>query len=161
VNERPLVYPLVIYYDASCPLCAEEMHTLKGFDALGRLQLVDCSTAGFTDAETGQAGIAQPTLMRRIHARDAAGRWMDGIAVFEAAYAAAGINAVALLWGNRRWRSLLDRCYMWVARNRMRLSRIGINKVYGLFVRLAARNAERRSRACSAAGGCAVPASKD
>jgi predicted DCC family thiol-disulfide oxidoreductase YuxK len=149
MKAEPVVYPLTIYYDQSCPLCAEEMHTLKSFDAHGRLQLIDCSAPAFADADAQQAGITRHALMRRIHARDAAGRWLDGVAVFKVAYAAAGINAVAKLWGYPRWQPLLDRSYMWVARNRMWLSRLRLNKVYGQLVRLAARRAQRRSAACA------------
>src|SRR4249920_144706 len=143
MKQAQVAYPLAIYYDQSCPLCAEEMHALKNYDAHERLLLVDCSVPDFADANTQIAGITQSALMRRIHARDAAGHWLDGVAVFEVAYAAVGINAVATLWGFPRLQPLWDRIYMWIARNRMWLSRLGLNKGYGEFVRFAARRAER------------------
>jgi predicted DCC family thiol-disulfide oxidoreductase YuxK len=151
VKRPSVVYPLTIYYDESCPLCAEEMHALKKYDARGRLSLIDCSPADFDDPEAGRAGIGRNELMRRIHARDATGLWLDGIAVFEAAYHAAGIENVALMWGHPRLRPLWNRAYPWVAGNRMWLSRLGFAKAFGFCVRLAADSAEQRSRAC--AGG--------
>jgi predicted DCC family thiol-disulfide oxidoreductase YuxK len=94
--------------------------------------------------------------MQRIHARDAAGQWLDGVAVFEAAYRAAEIESVARLWGHPKLQPLLDPIYMWVARHRMQLSRLGLNKVYGYLVRRAAQRAARRSRTCADKTGCAL-----
>src|SRR4249920_1537637 len=108
MKQAQVAYPLAIYYDQSCPLCAEEMHALKRYDAHGRLHLIDCSVPDFIDADTRQAGIDRSALMRRIHARDAAGNWLDGVAVFEVAYGAVGIGAVAKLWGNPRLQPLWD-----------------------------------------------------
>lgn len=86
-------WPLRIYYDRSCPLCAQEMHALVAHDRAGRIELVDCSAADFdsTAKEDGGASSApraavaageapdagKPTrtaLMAIIHARDADGR---------------------------------------------------------------------------------------
>ena len=161
MKQRQVAYPLAIYYDQSCPLCAEEMHTLKRYDAHERLRLIDCSVPEFADADTRLAGISRNALMQRIHARDAAGLWLDGVAVFEVAYAAVGINAVVRLWGYPRLQPLWDRIYMWVARNRMWLSRFGLNKAYGQFVRFAARRAERRSVPCAGQRSCPVNSSAD
>ena len=161
MNRRSVTYPLSIYYDASCPLCAGEMHALKERDAHDRLLLIDCSSVDFADHETGNAGIARRELMRRIHARDAAGRWLDGVAVFEVAYRAVGIETVAWLWGHQWLRPIWDRVYQWVARNRMLLSRFGFARVFTYCVRMAAQRAERRSRGCTGKTACAVSASVD
>jgi predicted DCC family thiol-disulfide oxidoreductase YuxK len=161
VKQRQTAYPLAIYYDKSCPLCAEEMHTLKKYDAHERLVLIDCSSPDFADADARAAGIKNSDLMRRIHARDAAGNWLDGVVVFEMAYGAVGINGVARLWGYPRLQLLWDRIYMWIARNRMWLSWLGLNKVYGQFVKFAARRAERRSVPCAGKGSCPINNSPD
>jgi predicted DCC family thiol-disulfide oxidoreductase YuxK len=99
-----VAWPLVIYYDASCPLCREEMHALKAHDAADRLRLLDASPPGFSDPHLAAAGIGQDALMRLIHARDAAGHWFVGVQVFELAYAAAGLHTVARLWASPRLR---------------------------------------------------------
>jgi predicted DCC family thiol-disulfide oxidoreductase YuxK len=149
-------WPLVIYYDASCPLCREEMHALIAHDVQARLQLVDASPAAFEDEHTRAAGIAHAALMQLIHARDRNGRWYRGVEVFELAYGAAGLGRIAAMWGHPRLRPLWDRLYPWVARFRQPLSRLRLNRLYGALVRRAAARAQRRAGAC-AAGSCAVP----
>jgi predicted DCC family thiol-disulfide oxidoreductase YuxK len=121
-----LAYPITIYFDASCPLCTSEMGALKAHDGAERLRLVDCAAAGFDDADVRQAGFSPAELLRIIHARDASGRWLRGVEVFEAAYRAVGLRTLAFLWGCRLWRPLLDRLYPVIARNRRVLSRLGL-----------------------------------
>ncbi|MDX1561980.1 MAG: DUF393 domain-containing protein [Gammaproteobacteria bacterium] len=138
-------FPLTIYYDASCPLCAAEMHALRDYDRDSQLRLIDCSCAGFTDSAAAAAGLTQAELMRMIHARDAAGRWYRGVDVFEHAYRVAGIDAVARFWAGGRLRPLLERLYLWIARNRMWFSRLRANALFGWCVRRAAQKAQRRA----------------
>ena len=149
-------WPLQIYYDASCPLCREEMHALKAHDVQDRLALTDASAPGFTDPALAAAGIDQDALMRLIHARDATGTWFIGVAVFEQAYGAVGLDGAAALWGHPRLRPLWDRLYPWVARFRQPLSWLRLNKAYGWLLRRAAARAQRRARTC-AQGRCDLP----
>lgn len=142
-------WPLVIYYDASCPLCREEMHALKAHDGAGRLQLLDASAPGFSDEWLLAAGIRHEALMRLIHARDAEGRWFVGVDVFELAYGAAGLHGVAALWAHPRLRPLWEALYPWVARFRQPLSWLRLNRAYGWLVRRAAARAQRQAQACS------------
>jgi len=123
--KRPLRYPLTVFYDASCPLCASEMHALKALDAAGRVHLVDCSSPDFDEATLLGDGLNRKNLMSRMHARDATGQWFDGLDAFEVIYRAAGLERAARLWGDRRWRPLFDRVYPWIARFRQPLSRLG------------------------------------
>ena len=120
-------YPLTVFYDASCPMCASEMHALRDLDACGRIVLVDCSRPDFRGDGLKEHGITREALMRLIHARDANGRWLIGIDCFEAVYRAAGLERAARVWGSPRLRRALDRIYPWIARNRQLLSRLGIN----------------------------------
>ena len=144
-----VAWPLRIYYDRSCGLCRREMHALAEFDGQGRLQLVDCSAPGFADADLAAAGISVAEAMTIIRARDAVGRWLRGVEVFEAAYGGVGLQGMARAFAHPRWRPLWDRFYPWIARHRNGLSRLGLTAPYGWLVRLAARRAQRRSRACA------------
>jgi predicted DCC family thiol-disulfide oxidoreductase YuxK len=118
-------FPLTVFYDASCPLCANEMHALKARDGGGKLELVDCSAPDFDESVLAGVPIRRTDLMTVIHARDAGGRWLRGIDVFEAAYGAAGLDAAARLWKHPRLRPLWERIYPWIARHRPLLSRLG------------------------------------
>jgi predicted DCC family thiol-disulfide oxidoreductase YuxK len=127
-------YPLTIFYDASCPMCASEMHALKSRDAGARLLLVDCSAAGFDESVLAGTPIRKSDLMTLIHARDAHGRWFVGVDVFELAYGAAGLHKLAGFWGNPGLRPLLGRIYPWIARHRQLLSRLGFNRLVRLLL---------------------------
>jgi predicted DCC family thiol-disulfide oxidoreductase YuxK len=61
-------YPLTVYFDATCALCTAEMNAMKARDTTARLNLVDCSPAGFGAgpagaawAAAGAAGACAPT----------------------------------------------------------------------------------------------------
>ena len=146
---------LRIWYDASCPLCATEMHALRRHAGTGQLELIDCSPADFHDAEVATAGYTRGDLMRLIHARDGDGRWLRGVEVFERAYRLAGIDGAADLFAHRRLRPLWDRLYPWIARHRMALSRLRLDGLYRRAIEFAARRAARRARACGD-GRCGV-----
>jgi len=130
--SAPVQYPLTVFYDASCPMCASEMHAIKTLDRDGRIVLVDCSASGFDDSALAEGGYCRVDAMTLIHARDADGRWLIGIDVFQAAYRAAGLATIARFWGSRRLRPLLERIYPWVARHRQRLSGLGLNHLVRL-----------------------------
>ncbi len=141
---------LTIYYDASCPLCATEMHALQRHAGESRLRLLDCSAADFDDAGIAAAGLTRGELLRCIHARDGDGQWLRGVDVFERVYRIAGIESVACVLGNRWLRPLWDRMYPWIARHRMLLSRLRLNVAFGWLIARAARRAQRRALACNA-----------
>lgn len=117
----PIQYPLTIYYDASCPLCAAEMHTIKETDFENKLILVDCSNDAF--AEPAFCPSNKAAMMAGIHAVDAAGLWIKGVDVFEIAYKAGGFNKLGQFWGNKTLRPLLTRAYPLIADNRHWLSK--------------------------------------
>jgi predicted DCC family thiol-disulfide oxidoreductase YuxK len=121
-----VAYPLTLYVDDACPLCHAEMTGLAARSAEGCLRAVDASVAGFRgDEATRAAGLDQSTLLHRLHARDADGRWLVGIPVFAAAYEAAGVHWLARLLRVRWLRPLWDAGYALVADHRWLLVRLG------------------------------------
>lgn len=142
---------MVVYYDASCPLCRAEIGALAEVDASAALQWVDCSAPDFEDAAARAAGIDRAALMAALHARDAAGRWHVGVDAFVAIYRAVGIESVARLWGHPWLKPLWVRLYPWIARHRQRLSRLGLTGTFEWWVR---REARRAAAARCAADRC-------
>ena len=116
-----ITYPLTIYYDASCPLCAVEMHTIKETDFDDKLILVDCSDDNFN--EPAFCPTNKLAMMARIHAQDATGAWIKGVDVFTAAYNAAGFKKLGRFWGSSTLKPILSRIYPFIADNRHWLSR--------------------------------------
>ncbi|HVK55600.1 MAG TPA: DUF393 domain-containing protein [Burkholderiales bacterium] len=149
-------FPITIYYDASCPLCANEMHTLKATDVDNKMLLVDCSAPNFDGRPFAKDGITVASMLGVIHARDASGHWFKGVDVFEIAYDAAGLSALAALWRHSKLRPLWNRAYPWVARNRHALSRFGIPRLVAGALRLLARGVKRSAAkaAVAATQGC-------
>ncbi len=143
-------FPLTVFYDASCPLCASEMHALKARDRDGRLLLADCSAADFDVGGFTADGATREAMLARIHARDAAGRWLRGVEVFVEAYRAAGFPRIARMLADQRIGPLAERLYPWIARHRHTLSRLGLFRVYD---RIARRDAQAAS-ACVDARAC-------
>ena len=116
-----ITYPLTIYYDASCPLCVAEMHTIKETDFENKLFLVDCSADSFN--EPAFCPSSKAVMMARIHAVDAAGQWLKGVDVFAIAYKAGGFNKLGKFWGSKPLRPLLTWAYPLIADNRHWLSK--------------------------------------
>jgi predicted DCC family thiol-disulfide oxidoreductase YuxK len=116
-----LRFPLTVFYDASCPLCAKEMHALKERDADGKLELVDCSAEDFDEAVLSGTMVKRSHLMTYLHARDAHGRWLVGVDAFREIYGAAGLPRLGRAWLHLR------RVYPWIARNRQLLSRLAMS----------------------------------
>ena len=131
----PITFPLTVFYDASCPLCASEMQALAARDREARLVLVDCSAPDFDERPFAAEGVTRAAMLAQIHARDDAGRWLAGVDVFVEAYRAAGFPRIARLFASARLRPLWTRLYPWIARNRQLLSRWQLFRVYDILVR--------------------------
>ena len=137
-----VAYPLTVYFDATCVLCTAEMSAMKARDAAARLDLVDCSPAGFN------AGPApREALMAAIHAVDAAGQVFVGVPAIRACRDAVGLPSGSFLLDLPWIAPMADRAYAVLAHNRYRLPR--------WLVALVAGKAARSSRTC-AVGNCRI-----
>jgi predicted DCC family thiol-disulfide oxidoreductase YuxK len=146
-------YPLTIFYDASCPLCRQEIALLQRYDSQARLRLEDCSAANYTPPTSAPSSVTREAMMTRIHGLDANGQWLVGAPVFAAAYAGCGFAEFAWLWGNPRLQGFWAVVYPWIARNRKLLSKLGASTALTwvlekLYAR-AAKRAEKSSAACA------------
>ena len=164
-----LAWPVQVYYDASCRLCAAEMHNLRVRDQAGRLAFVDCSAPGFAG---GPAPTAQ--LMQAMHCQDARGQVFAGVDAFRVLYHAVGLHGVQRTLANPLVSRLSRRLYPVLARHRQQLPAWLIAPLFERAARQAAehaaaraaaeqaaqnaaRDAAQRSQAC-AQGWCELPA---
>ena len=80
-------WPLTLYHDGDCPLCAREIAWLKRRARPDRLQLSDIRAADF-DPEAIDRSLAQ--LQNLLHGRFADGRWVTGLDATYWSWIAAG-----------------------------------------------------------------------
>jgi predicted DCC family thiol-disulfide oxidoreductase YuxK len=79
------VFPLHIFYDGSCSVCATEVERYGRKDRDGRLILVDISASGFDPAAFG---ITMAEFMYQMHVIDQRGRVFRGVEAFWAIWQA-------------------------------------------------------------------------
>ena len=113
-------YPLTIFYDASCPVCALEMDQLRSRGTAGRLVLVDMSALGF---DAANYGLSLPEIDAVVHALRPDGSVVRGMAVLRLAYAAAGLGWVLRPSASAPLKPVFDAAYRVFARHRKPISR--------------------------------------
>jgi predicted DCC family thiol-disulfide oxidoreductase YuxK len=84
MSDTPL-YPLKIFFDGSCSLCAAKMAAYQGKEHAGRLQFVDVSAPEF---DPTPYGITLDAFMYEMHAIDQASRVYRGVDAFRAIWQA-------------------------------------------------------------------------
>ena len=137
------LYPLTVYYDASCVLCNSEMQNLMLRNTEGLLKFVDVSAPDFQDLPPGTR---KEELMAIIHAVRADGELIRGVDVFRHAYRAAGLDWVSRSLDLPVLGTLAERLYPWVARNRQRFPRALAHLLFETAIRRAAQRAAARPR---------------
>lgn len=143
-HKRMSEAPLVVYYDASCPVCRAEMETLAAArpDAL---QLVDIS-GGDISVRFGDRESTTPELMASLHVLD--GKILHiGVPAFSAVYRRVGFDAMANTLG--RFERPLAWVYRLIAPRRWLLSAFGIHHVLEWWL----SRKLKRMKQCST-GGC-------
>lgn len=147
-NPVAITYPLTVYFDGSCRLCSGEMQNFVARDVIRAIQqnsapmlnLIDCSPVDFDDSALPAS---RETMMNMIHARDAAGRWLRGVDVFVACYAAADLGVVSSILAHRLIKPYAARLYPWIVRNRYRMSKIGLHRLLEIFSKRAKARADQ------------------
>lgn len=78
-------FPLQVFYDGSCLVCAAEMEVYRRKEHQGRLVFVDASDSVF---DPTPYGITRESFMYEMHAIDRAGRVYRGVEAFRAIWQA-------------------------------------------------------------------------
>ena len=112
-------YPLTIFFDGACPICAREIALMRRLDRRGRLKCSDFSRPDFAPTSIN---ISPAELGRIIHARWGDGTVITGVDVFRAMWEAVGLGFLARVSRLSLVEPLVVKAYAWFARNRLRLT---------------------------------------
>ena len=113
-------YPLTVFFDGACPICAREIALMKRLDRRRQqLEFCDFSRPNY---DAASIGFASSELSRVIHARWADGSVITGVEVFRAMWEAVGLGFLARLSRLSLVEPLVLKAYAWFARNRLRLT---------------------------------------
>ncbi len=112
-------YPLTVFFDGACPICAREISLMRRLDRHGRLAFCDFSSPGYDAAATG---LAVADLSAVIHARWADGTVITSVNVFRGMWDAVGLGGLVWLSRLPLVEPILQRGYAWFARNRLWLT---------------------------------------
>ena len=148
----PTTLPIDVFYDGNCPLCSAEMDAIASMNRDGALRLIDCAAANFDRSTYAAEGITHQAMMDAIHIRDATGQWWQGPDAFAHIYSQVDMKRIAQFWGSSTLRPITKRLYPFIAKNRHHLSTIGADKLFSVFTRRMARQAnakfERQHKTC-------------
>jgi len=95
MKERP-VFPLTVFYDGACIVCAREMARYRAMDREGRLLFVDVSVPEFDPAPYG---MGRDEFMAQMHAMDSEGRVYRAVDAFRAIWQAFPASTLCRLLG--------------------------------------------------------------
>ncbi|MGE0644834.1 MAG: thiol-disulfide oxidoreductase DCC family protein [Nitrospira sp.] len=112
-------YPLTVFFDGACPICAREIAFMRRQDKHQRLIFRDFAPSDFDETS---AGFSSSQLGQVIHAQWANGRVIKGVEVFQAMWEAVGWRVLVTLSRVSFLEPLLYRAYAWFARNRLWLT---------------------------------------
>jgi len=149
------VYPLTLFYDGGCAVCALEMDHLRERCRDGRLVFVDIAQPGFDPAAHGTTRAAMDA---EIHGLAADGTMLRGVAVLRLAYEAAGLGMVLRPTGWAPLAPLAEAGYRLFARHRRRISRVAAPLIDAIRAARAQRVAAQM-RACRD-GACGLDATR-
>jgi predicted DCC family thiol-disulfide oxidoreductase YuxK len=112
-------WPLTLYFDGDCPLCAREIKVLRSHASPGRLQFVDIDEEGF---DAAALGFSLEQMHDALHARFADGTWVTGLDATLWSWRAAGLGVWAAPLSWRPLRPLLKLGYRLFCRWRPHLA---------------------------------------
>jgi predicted DCC family thiol-disulfide oxidoreductase YuxK len=118
-------WPLIVFYDGTCPFCRDEMQRLKRWDTYARLVFVNIQAPDF---DASNYGLQLIDLMRLLHVQSPAGQLFIGMPAVRLVYHAVGKGW--LFWPSRLplLRPVFDTLYARFAARRLLWSRLLLRK---------------------------------
>ncbi|MBX8488370.1 thiol-disulfide oxidoreductase DCC family protein [Pseudomonas cichorii] len=108
-------WPLTLYFDGDCPLCAREIKLLRTRATADRLQFIDISADAF---DANALGFTLEQMTSSLHARFDDGTWVTGLDATLWSWRAAGLGVWAAPLSWRLARPLLNLGYRLFCRSR-------------------------------------------
>ncbi|MEE4086206.1 DUF393 domain-containing protein [Pseudomonas viridiflava] len=112
-------WPLTLYFDGECPLCAREIKLLRAHAAPDRLHFVDISDEAF---DPQAMGYTLEQMESVLHAKFDDGTWVTGLDATLWSWRAAGLGAWAAPLSWPAFRPLLNVAYRLFCRWRPQLA---------------------------------------
>ncbi len=112
-------WPLTLYFDGECPLCAREVNVLRARAAPHRLHFVDISDEAFDPVAVGYT---LEQMESALHARFDDGTWVTGLDATLWSWRAAGLGVWAAPLSWPAFRPLLNVAYRLFCRWRPHLA---------------------------------------
>jgi predicted DCC family thiol-disulfide oxidoreductase YuxK len=134
------VFPLTLFYDANCAVCALEMDHLRSRNTLEKLVFIDINAHDF---DPTVHGVTFEAMNAEIHGLCADGTLLCGIEVLRLAYEGAGIGWVLQPTGWAPVRPAFDVAYRVFARHRRTISKVAAPLINGLRYWRAKKTLER------------------
>jgi predicted DCC family thiol-disulfide oxidoreductase YuxK len=118
-RATPSLKKLTMFYDGRCPLCNAEILFLTGRNEAGLLSFVDVNSDRFSADEVG---VSCQQALDSMYAQYDDGELINGVDVFSAAYARAGLPKLAWLFSRPSLQPILTIGYRFFAKNRHTIS---------------------------------------
>lgn len=153
------IYPLTVFYDGNCSLCAEEIALMRTCNTENRLLFVDCGESDFDERPYVAQGIGRALMLERIHVQTVQQQWFTGVVALEQLYRALDLLTIAQLFGGRFSKPFAMRIYPYFVRYRFIARWLGIGWLFRQLNHFYAKRALKRSQQC-ANGQCNLPTNR-
>ena len=112
-------YRIEVFFDGDCPLCMREINFLKRRKRSHLIKFTDISAQEF---RAENFGLTQQEFMAKIKGRLPDGTFVEGVEVFRQLYSTIGLSWLVAITRAPGLSHLLNFCYRWFAKNRLRLT---------------------------------------
>jgi len=92
-------YPLIVFFDATCGPCNNEIQAVKIHNTEQRLKLVDYSARNFDDSPYRAQGVTRESMTECLQMLNSQRKWIKGVSAFQLICRTLGLPSIASYWG--------------------------------------------------------------